>query len=291
MRIRISALSVMMVLFIPTAGQAHFIMVNGNLTDWIGTSGTDAHSTRFDQHEVIYLGETGDSRTDPTTDDRFYDLTEFRLTWTHTDLYILVKYDLLSIQETHFCLSIDTDYSGLDTALSWHGDESKNVGSTPIASAALYGERQILIMGTGVSSWDLWLYADTGSAWYHPSHGYEVVLNETNKCIEARIPLVDLGLEMGDTFRLIGVTYDNNFQLGIIDPNAGDSTVDYVTCDGLDVIGGTIGSTANSWTRDFSDGDLDRHMIVTMTPPPVPSTGALGLLLLALTFSYFVRRR
>lgn len=39
-------------------------------------------------------------------------------------------------------------------------------------------------------------------------------------------------------------------------------SVDYPTCDALDVIGGTQGVSQNAWDRDLSDGDLDLYHII-----------------------------
>lgn len=248
---------------------SHSATVDGTASEWIGTPGSQVHSTVESAGEWIYKGESGDSRTDPSGDDNNYDLTEVRITTDATDLYLLVRFaDITNFNETSVCLGIDNDGSGGDTSLDFSADESGltygGVGSLMPEYIAQIHNAQAVSPITQVE-----IYDDNdgnGTVWYAPG-SWDAYISEPNNLLEARISLSALGLTSTSTFRFSLATFDNGTNgdpSAIAFNNVDDTTVDYLFCDALDCVGGTVGTSANAFSRDLGDGTLNSASLITL---------------------------
>lgn len=243
--------------------------VDGNPSDWTGTSPPEIHGVQYSNKEWIYKGDIGDMRTDPEVpDDLVYDLIELRLTADTVNLYIMAKFYHMDFQETQIAISLDKDSLTNDDKLIINGDDT----DTYLAQPVQYSERELLLTADSVNHAEIFLFADDGFEWYTPPSPYKISIDPSNRTIEARIQLVDLNISADSRIRISGATYDANVQSignspnGSDDPGTpieeGDMSVDYNTCDALDVIGGNEGQKQSSWDRDLSDGDLDFYYTI-----------------------------
>lgn len=248
---------------------AKTITVDGDPSDWTGTPGGSVHSVVISEAEWIYKGESGDMRTDPSDpSEPNYDLTEVRLHVDSGNLYFLVRLaDVITTNEVHIGIGIDSDANGSDGALNWLGDDS----GVMIADATNYVERNIAIHNATDGITEIELYADDGSSWYAPPGSEASYISTTNNVVEASIPLADLGLTGSSVIRLVLATFDNGSSVGgeYGWNNDTDTTIDYPTCDAVDVMGGTEGVSANAWDRDLSDGSLNLVHTVNLGLLPV----------------------
>ncbi|MEN3043765.1 MAG: hypothetical protein ABDH37_00910 [Candidatus Hydrothermales bacterium] len=245
-------------------------IVDGSPTDWIGSLPSQIHEVIYSKREWIYRGDIGDMREDPhVPDDSVFDLKELRLTVDSVNLYILAKFHKMDFQETQIALSVDKDQNQGDDLLKINGDDT----GTNLSQSIQYSEREVILTADSVNHAEIFLFADDGSLWYTPVSPYRIVIDPINKTIEGRILLSDLSLKPNDTIILSGASYDANVQGIGNSPNGsdnpatpqieeGDMSVDYMVCDALDVIGGNVGVSQNSWIRDLQDGDLDFYYTV-----------------------------
>ena len=230
------------------------------INDWIGKKPSQIHAITFSQREFIYKGEAGDCRTDPPFPS-FCDLTELRLSADDQYLYIFVKLKEISIDTFNVCLSIDKDFTSSDTALNWNGCWS----NTFLGDTKQFAERNLMMLGTGAGSYQLYLYADDGTQWYIPPadtgpRSYLIKINPRDTLVEAKVTLEDLALSITDTITISFATYDNRPG----DPNTQDVTANYSVCDAIDCIGGQKGISANAWDRDLSDGYLNYYFRIPL---------------------------
>jgi len=260
-------------------------VVDGESGDWLGTASGTGHGTTVSAGEWIYTGVANDQRGDPPDDasESNYDLTEVRLTRDGTYLYILARFrDISAFNEPHICFGIDLDRSAGDsTPLGFLGDESGLIytggpGFDPEFMVAIHNTPHPTEI-TQVEIYDD--NAGNGTDWYAPSTGWQAFLSPTNNLIEARIPLADLGLTVSNDFRFSLASFDNGSTGDPAAPgwnNLTDTTVDYPTCDAMDVMTDTPGSTDNAWDRDLNDGGVSHGFIVDLAVLPV-ELSAFGL--------------
>lgn len=242
--------------------------IDGDFSDWIGSLPSNIHETVISKNEWIYRGDTSDMRQDPAGEDRYYDLTELRLTCDSVNLYILAKFYKMIFEETQIAISLDIDSNSYDDKLIQNGDDT----GTLLGSNVQYSEREILLTADSVNHSEIFLFADDGFLWYNPVSPYKIVIDPFNKTLEARIELVDLNLNPQSRMIISAATYDANVQgignspNGSDDPNTpieeGDMSVDYNVCDAIDVVGGNVGQRQSSWDRDLSDGDIDFYYVI-----------------------------
>jgi len=241
---------------------AHPITVDGNAADWVGTPSATVHATVTSAGEFIYTGESGDVRNDPSgTIESNADITEVRMTADATNLYILVRLaDVTQTDEVYVGVGIDTDQAGGDTSINFQGDES---GVTYGGSSALMPE-YLLNVHNAVSGTTWVEMRNQASSWYTPGGMTNSFISTSNNLLEFRVALSEIGNPT--TIGLTLATFDNFVAFN----NDDDTTVDYPTCDALDVMGGTPGSSQGAFTRDLSDGTISLgHNVVTATIVPV----------------------
>lgn len=233
---------------------AKTIVVDGNPSDWTAAAPAQIHSTTINDGEWVYKGEAGDVRTDPTgTVETNMDITEVRFTCDATNLYVLVRLDdVTDTNEVHVAIAIDKDNNASDTASNFIGDESADtLPGLEIASATNMVEFNVAIHNTTPGFTHVELYDDddgNGTNWFAPT-SYFAYVSTTNNLVEARVDLASLGITPASLLRLFVVTFDNFVGWN----NDVDTTVDYPTCDALDIMGGTAGVSQNAWDRDLGD--------------------------------------
>jgi hypothetical protein len=230
---------------------------DGDPADWTGTPPTLLHDSGVSADEWIYKGESGDRRTDPSGTLSNYDLTEVRLTRDTTYLHVLVRYaGITSLDDVHFCMGFDIDQSSSDSnGLSFNGDDSGVLYGT----ASTQPEYLVSVHNSPDSATEVEFFHDAGGGtWYNLDETANTAfISGANNVVEVRIRLVDLGLTATSPFGFSLVTFDNGTTA---DPgargfnNVTDTTVDYPTHDGLDALGGTLGTSENAFSRAFASG-------------------------------------
>lgn len=255
-----------------TSGDAAYFnrIIDGDPGDWGGVLPIDIHDTLYFDYEWIYKGDTGDMRTDPIVpNDSVFDLVEFRITSDTINIYFMAKFSKMDFEQTQIAISLDSDSNTNDNSLTINGDDTGTILANPVQ----YSEREILLTADSVDHAEIFLFADDGSIWYTPPSPYKIAIDPLNNTLEARIQLVDLNINPGDTIIISAGIYDANVQgtgnspNGSDDPGTpgieeGDMSVDYPTCDAIDLLGGVKGISENAWDRDLSDGDIDFYYIV-----------------------------
>jgi len=248
------------------------LQIDGHYIDWLGTAPGVDNTDTISEGEYIWRDAVGDERTDSWsveggwTSSGNFDLTEFRMTADSTNLYFLVR--VVDIDDgagggdgiPYVAISLDldntTDYS--DTDLNWTGD----MMDTGLGNASYYSEYNIEInLNDNVR-----VYNDTGSSWSEPGVAGQSWIDDSNNCIEARVPWSQLGGTPApiDTLK---------FTVAMAHNDDGE-TREYTGSDALDLITDVPG---NSWGADLDDGDIDYQFNVSVsdilddadTVPPV----------------------
>lgn len=237
------------------------ITVDGDPSDWGTTAPTNAHDVLVYSQDVgattyyywVYLGASGDCPADRK--DSNADITEVRFTSDGTKLYGLIKFqDVSDVSKPHISIALDSDLNPADTGESWIGDDS----GTTLKYGFQFAERIIDLHVTEASGTQaVEIYDPVNGTWYgDPSH-YEIVIDDTNDCIEFSVEWQHLGLDptnfLPGLIRVTVVSFLNNITWN----NDGDSTQGFDTCDAVDLMGGFIGDTSSSWDRDLSDGVIE----------------------------------
>jgi|GEM_PF-3062736 len=264
-------------------GTRNTITIDGDASDWTGTLPTQIHSTAISNGEWLYKGEASDERTD-LSESSNNDIVEARITADSTYLYFLIKMrDITNINLVHVSISIDVDHAQNDDKMNWLGAETGIVHS----QQSNYGERNIDIHCSVADTPVIEMYADDGSSWYAPPTSPQVAINDTNDIVEARIARNDL---MNPSEIWVAISTEKN----IVGWNNNiDTTEDMGTCDGVDVVGGTSGSSDNAWGRDFSDGDVDNVYRISLgSDNVIPEFEEIVIPVLATSLiAFFVFRR
>ncbi len=245
------------------------IFVDGDCTDWTGTASGTAHATTVSNDEWIYTGESSDRRTDGgMSDDQ--DITEVRVIDDGNSLFGLIKLSNLSdITKFHAGLAIGYD-DDANRNYNWIGANS-NTGLG--AGGNQLSERNIDIHWTGS---DLSIEMIDGGSWYAPpgdGAASRIAYSTTNNCVEFSISLTDLGTSSSSTIYYSLVTFVN--QQGSTsswwnNDGDGNTTKDYTSSDGVDVMTPGYSGSDNSWNRDLSDGDVDYYGQISLSESAVP---------------------
>ena len=227
------------------------IKIDGWPGEWAGTAPTDIHAVTVDQGEWIYKGEANDHRTfvGASQDE---DITEVRVTCDETYAYFLVRMQNITNAALP-AIGIAWNAHFGSSSFPWIGDSSTPSGSIGLENADQYATRQIMVYTAGGTS-KVRLY--NGGGWYEPNaHDSAVSVSADNDCIEFRINRYDLDLFYPQKVTLSLASFRGS-------GNEAGSDATYNTPDGnndgIDVLGGDVGVSANSWGRDLDNNSIGR---------------------------------
>ncbi len=219
------------------------IKVDGWPGDWQGTPLSLVHQDVVSQCEWIYTGGTNDFRTFGGASSN-EDITQVRVTSDPNYVYFLIEMSQIT-DATLPAIGIAWNTNGYAAgSYPWIGDASTPTGSIGLTSPTQAATKEIMFYTAGgVPKIRLW----SGAGWYAPpSADASIAVTTGSNAIEARINKNDLGVTYPAevsmslaSFRSSGNDAGSNSTYNSPDNNN----------DAVDVMGGTVGAMANSWTR------------------------------------------
>lgn len=249
------------------------IKVDGWPGDWRGTAAAVVHAVAVDQGEWIYRGAAGDHRTfgGATADS---DITEVRFSSDDTYVYGLVRMqDITDPALPALGIAWRVNPQDPGVGYPWIGDASTPTASIGLDHAAHYASRQIMIYTPAGGSPTIRLW--DGGEWYAPpSPDAAAAVRAEDDAIEFRIRRADLDMSDPASVTVSMVSFRGSGQ-----PAGNNSTYDSpdLNNDGVDVMGGVTGVSANAWTRDLDDNSVGYGYELLLAsagaaPPPAAMT-------------------
>ncbi len=268
------------------------IVIDGYADDWHGISPSQDNTCVISSNEFIWKDKTGDERTDSPSQDSNFDITEVRITFDNTYIYVLVKVnDMTSTDEPNIAIAIDTNLSG---GMDWIGADSDTIiggDYGKITASAHYPDVNVIVHNPTSGITKIELFTNNGTSWFAPPTAGDgtAYSSISEDLVEFKIARQDVGLSGNKTARFSIALFDNNVDWA----NNNNCTYDIVgTSDALDTVGiasnlKNDGSSISAWDEDLSDGDVDfwfelkikSNGDITNIPPdkvttPTPANGS-----------------